>query len=157
MDNCGKTLTIHLDVSMFYSHFKEAPGLRVKPPKVQHVRVFVQSTSYGSRCLKTGETVLYKVSQCLICLKLLIFNLLLLLLLWNNSWVVQWVTGQEIIMSCLNPLRWSEEPGRVHKIAWHCGHRGAFEGVKYLAFTAHTSRLPCLLNSFYFNNMMPFK
>jgi hypothetical protein len=63
MTDCGNKLSVDLDASTFYSLSKEVPELGVKPPDLQHVRVFIQSTSYGSRCLKAGETVLYKVSQ----------------------------------------------------------------------------------------------
>ena len=63
MASCSKALSVHLDldVSAFYSLSKEVPGLCVKPPNLQYYRVFVQSTSYGSRCLKAEEIVLYKV------------------------------------------------------------------------------------------------
>ena len=61
MDN-SNTLCIQPDISLFYS-LLGAPGLGIKPPKLDHVRVFVQSTSYGSRCLKAGTTILYKVQR----------------------------------------------------------------------------------------------
>ena len=33
----------------------------VKPPREKGVRVFIQSTSQGARCVKPGDTILYKV------------------------------------------------------------------------------------------------
>ena len=33
----------------------------VKPPRKEGVRVFIQSTSQGARCVKPGDTILYKV------------------------------------------------------------------------------------------------
>ena len=54
-------LDLHLDVSAFYSLSNKVPGLCVKPRNLQYYGEFVQSTSYGSRCLKAGEIVLYKV------------------------------------------------------------------------------------------------
>lgn len=51
---------IRSDISLFYT-LPGTPSEGLKPPKLEHVRVFIQSTSYGSRCLKAGETLLYKV------------------------------------------------------------------------------------------------
>ena len=59
MEGSNRVL-IRPDVSLFYA-LPGTPGEGLDPPEYQHVRVFVQSTSYGSRCLMAGETILYKV------------------------------------------------------------------------------------------------
>lgn len=46
-------------VDQFY-RIPGAPNDDVSPPAVESVRVFLQSTSHGARCLKRGDTVLYK-------------------------------------------------------------------------------------------------
>ena len=39
-------------------------GVGVKPQAKEGVRVFIQSTSQGARCVKPGDTILYKVCLC---------------------------------------------------------------------------------------------
>ena len=51
------------DTTRFYNIFG-APGLSVQPPIVSQMRVFLQSTSQGARCLKKGMVILYKVNKC---------------------------------------------------------------------------------------------
>ena len=36
-----------------------APGIGIKAPNLKEYRVFVQSKSQGSRCLRAGTSVLY--------------------------------------------------------------------------------------------------
>ena len=38
-----------------------APRDGVMPPNMKSGRVFLQSTSQGARCVKPGDTILYKV------------------------------------------------------------------------------------------------
>ena len=57
-----KTIDVQSDLSLFYT-ISGAPGTAIKPPTKKDVKVFVQSTSQGSRCLKKGTSLLYKVLQ----------------------------------------------------------------------------------------------
>ena len=53
-------------IRMFYE-ISGAPGIDVKPPCYSDPtkKIFVQSTSQGSRCLKKGMKLLYKVNVAL--------------------------------------------------------------------------------------------
>ena len=59
---------IDCEVQSFYT-ISGAPGMGIKPPGSRFSKkkkMFVQSTSHGSRCLKRGTLLLYKVSVCTI-------------------------------------------------------------------------------------------
>ena len=56
----GKEL-LRTGVTWFY--WIGAPGLGIKPKHSDDYKVFVQSTSQGSRCLKSKTLLLYKVQN----------------------------------------------------------------------------------------------
>ena len=47
-------------VDLFYT-IPGVPDKNVKPPNMKDGRIFIQSTSHGARCVKLGESILYKV------------------------------------------------------------------------------------------------
>ena len=52
-----------MGIDLFY-RLPGVPGEGVKPPNIKGMRVFIQSTSQGARCVKPGDTILYKVCLC---------------------------------------------------------------------------------------------
>ena len=56
----GKEL-LQTGVKWFY--WIGAPGVGIKPKNYDNYKVFVQSTSQGSRCLKSKTLLLYKVQN----------------------------------------------------------------------------------------------
>lgn len=48
---------------IYYYLFSEVPGVAIKPPMVDIYKVFVQSTSQGSRCLRSDTLLLYKATK----------------------------------------------------------------------------------------------
>ena len=59
----GKEL-LQTGVKWFYRI--EAPGVEIKPKNYVDYKMFVQSTSQGSRCLKIKTLLLYKVHDILL-------------------------------------------------------------------------------------------
>ena len=53
-----KDLELESLIEYFYAT-KQVPSKAVKMKKLKHRRVFIQSTSQGSRCLKKGAKLLY--------------------------------------------------------------------------------------------------
>ena len=51
---------LETNITFFY-WIAGTPGTGIKPPNFMHYKVFVQSTSQGSRCLKSKTLLLYKV------------------------------------------------------------------------------------------------
>ena len=49
--------------SALSSKIAGAPGLGVKRPTLENHKIFIQSKSHGSRCLRIGTSVLYKVIE----------------------------------------------------------------------------------------------
>jgi hypothetical protein len=56
----GKQITLKSNIGYFYE-IPGTPGLDIAPPQGKDYRLFLQSTSQGSRCLKANSLLLYKV------------------------------------------------------------------------------------------------
>ena len=52
-----------LQTGVKWFYWVGAPGVGIQPCKYENYRVFVQSTSQGSRCLKSKTLLLYKVQK----------------------------------------------------------------------------------------------
>ena len=52
-----------LQTGVKWFYWIRAPGVGIKPKNYDNYKVFVQSTSQGSRCLKSKTLLLYKVQN----------------------------------------------------------------------------------------------
>ena len=52
-----------LDTGIKWFYWIKAPGIGIKPPTEYDYKTFIQSTSQGSRCLKSKTLLLYKVQK----------------------------------------------------------------------------------------------
>ena len=59
-----KSFDLNSSIKRFYWLSKFVPGVGIKQPDFKDYRVFVQSMSQGSRCLKAKTLLLYKVNCC---------------------------------------------------------------------------------------------